>query len=594
MSFLPRSLRVIAFAWLALIGLHPAVAVGAQVRIMPLGDSITDGQITENDYGGYRIKLHTLLTGLGYSVDYVGTITDPNGSNSLPDKNHQGVRGFRVDEINAEIGGWLDAVDDPDVILIQIGTNDFLQVWRYETPASVLAKLDALITNIATRRPFAKIVISTLVRSAYIPPSPYQNINVEANQVAYNQLIPGLVAQHAALGRQVTMVDLHPVLNANDLYDTVHPTMTGYNLMADAWFPAVTSVIAPTGTANAPLIAKAETPSDLTKMIVTFSKPVADNSTSLANFSLSGGLTISAASLDPTKRIITLTTSTQTAGEIYTLTVSGVRDRTAQQTLIAPQSKVMSNPYTFSNGSFESDYAGWTATGNQEIASKLWFPYHYTTNHGDKLVAFNTGMNSPNGVLTRSFPTKVGQTYLLSFNLGIITYQYFDVTQRLNVNVLGSNTRLDATSTVSTQYGTGGDPAVFWTPKSHEFTANSTTTTLTFTDSSFFGESLSTDMLLDNVKIARSGVYLAVTSTPNAGAGISISPNDLDWKRQRHHGSDPHLFRRHGGDTHRPPEPLGKKFSKMAAQRCRYRRQLPDHHGHSRFRHHAQRILRSG
>ena len=44
------------------------------------------------------------------------------------------------------------------------------------------------------------------------------------------------------------MVDLHPVLNSSDLYDTVHPTTSGYNKLADAWLPAVTNVIAPKGT----------------------------------------------------------------------------------------------------------------------------------------------------------------------------------------------------------------------------------------------------------------------------------------------------------------------------------------------------------
>ncbi|MEY3896501.1 MAG: hypothetical protein RLZZ214_2021, partial [Verrucomicrobiota bacterium] len=499
------------------------------VRIMPLGDSITYGQAESPPWqnpadwpqGGYRDRLYTLLTQQGFNVDFIGTLTDTNNP-ELPDKNHQGMLGYRVDEINASIGGWLDEVADPDVILIQIGTNDFLQVSRNETPSGVLAKLDALITNITTRRPFTKVVVSTLILSTY-------SASVEAKQVTYNQGIPNLVAQHAALGRQVSWVDLHPTLNAGDLYDTVHPTTPGYEKMADAWLPAITSVIAPKGTSNAPLIAKAETINDLTKVHITFSKPVADSATALSNFSISGGITLSGAVLDSTtKRTITLTTSSQTKGQTYTLTVSGVRDRTASQALIAPLSKAMFTAPLLTHGSFEDSYSGWpTHTGNLEIKDKRFNP-PYSTSEGNKLVAFNAGDQFPNGVLSQSFPTTVGQTYRLSYDLGVASWQY-NWTQKLGVNVQGSNTLLGTTSIISGVGGAGNSPNLSWFPWSHEFTATTTTTTLTFTDVSEASQSWSKDMLLDNVRVVRadSGPYLAVTSTPNVGAVFTISPNDL-------------------------------------------------------------------
>ncbi|MBC8003080.1 MAG: tandem-95 repeat protein, partial [Opitutaceae bacterium] len=491
---------------------------------MPLGDSITQGDGDPGVQGAYRNQLYTVLNSAGYNLDFVGTFTDPNNP-GLPDDDHQGLPGVRVDEMNNLVGGWLDSVEDPDVILLLVGTNDFLQTWRNETPAGVLGELDSLITNIATRRPFAKIIVSTLVLSTV-------NSSIESKQVTFNQGIPGLVADHVAIGHQVTMVDMHSVLNSGDLYDNVHPTPAGYNKLGNAWLPAITSVISTKGTANAPQIAWADTSNDLTKVSVTFSKPVADSATTLANFNISGGVTVSGASLDAaTKRTITLTTSSQTPGEVYTLTVSGVRDRTTQQTLIAPVSRVLFYPNILTNGSFESSYAGWTThTGNQEISQA------YAAPDGVKMVAFNTSNSFPNGVLSQSFNTKVGETYSLSFQQGIATWQYGWI-QRMNVKVqdgttLLGTTLLDTTSVISgsANSGTNGTLSVRWFPWVYQFTAISSMTTLTFTDACNTVTHTSRDMLLDNVWIAQAEhpATLAVTSTANAGANITITPADLN------------------------------------------------------------------
>src|SRR3954453_23694983 len=50
------------------------------VRVMPLGDSITEGTQVP---GGYRIGLWQRLSGGGYRIDYVGS--QFNGPSSLPD-----------------------------------------------------------------------------------------------------------------------------------------------------------------------------------------------------------------------------------------------------------------------------------------------------------------------------------------------------------------------------------------------------------------------------------------------------------------------------------------------------------------------------
>src|SRR6266487_3353076 len=72
------------------------------VRVMPLGDSITDGiQVP----GGYRIRLRQRMVAAGFRVDYVGTLF--NGPSNLGDHDHEGHPGWRIDQIDASITGWL-------------------------------------------------------------------------------------------------------------------------------------------------------------------------------------------------------------------------------------------------------------------------------------------------------------------------------------------------------------------------------------------------------------------------------------------------------------------------------------------------------
>ncbi|MEO5714730.1 MAG: DUF642 domain-containing protein, partial [Luteolibacter sp.] len=477
----------------------------ATVRILPLGDSLTAGYSNGAGYpGAYRNKLYTLLTNAGYPLDYVGTNTEPNNP-TIPDTNNQGMGGFRIDQIQSGLDGWLSSVADPDVILLLIGTNDFLQGYNISTAP---ARLESLIADIATKRPFAKIIVSNLpVRS-----DPTQ----DSQEITFNAAIPGIVSNQVSLGRQVSMINIRPTLTTADLFDGIHPTQTGYEKIADVWFPAITNVIAPTGTANLPAIARVIPQPSLTQLTVTFSKPVADSAATLANFSINNGLSISQAVLDSSKRTVTLTTSAQSAGVVYTLSVNGVRDRTPSQNLIAAGANALFATNAQANGSFESDFAGWTSTGNMLIKSAA--PYAAT--NGSKLVAFATAQSTPNGVLSQSFATTPGQTYQLAFDAGVFGEI---VQQRLQVSVTGTSSVLSQTLTLT---GPGGNNTN-WLPQSFAFTANSAATTLTFTDVST--TSINADLVLDNVRLTPQLVStITLTSSPSSGASIGLSPADVN------------------------------------------------------------------
>lgn len=503
-----RSPRALGMLLLILCNIGIGIAQTPPVRILPLGDSITFGTGITTRQGGYRNQLYQLLTNSGYQVDFVGTKTDSNNP-TLPDRNHEGNGGFRIDQIQAGVSGWLDSIEDPDVILLLIGTNDFSQKYNIQSAGT---RLSNLIGDLAVKRPFARIVVSTL-------PPRTDDAALETQQLSFNASIPGIVSNQVALGRHVSHVNMHDSLAAGDLSDGVHPNTPGYDKMATVWHPAITGVITPLGTSDPPAIVRINRLDDFTKVSIRFSKPLADSAATVSNFSLSGGLAISQATLDSeSKRIITLTTSLQTSGTRYTLTVNGVRDRTPQQNLIAPGSSIDFSTQGLNNGSFENDFAGWTATGNAVIAGSS----PYTATEGGKLVVFNGGESTPSGQITQTFATVSGTSYRLTFDVGVLAYNTRQ--QQLQISVNGASPILTQSLTIN---GTANGVAR-WFPQQFLFTANSPSTTLAFRDVSATTASL--DLLLDNAQItalASSGLRnLAVNSSPNGGVSINVTPAD--------------------------------------------------------------------
>jgi lysophospholipase L1-like esterase len=323
---LRRALGCLA-AGIALCGwIMRTSAAPPPVRIMPVGDSITYGSPVP---GGYRWPLYQLLTDAGYNAHFVGT-QNGNATNGQTEVWHEGHGGWRIHEIDGIIAGVFGQIADPDVLLLLIGTNDFGTNYDVNNATN---RLDALIGKITALRPYCKLIVANLT----VRGEPY-NTNIQTN---FNNSVPGIVAKHAALGEQVYFTDLYSAVPLSDFPDQLHPGSAGYQKMATNWFQALTNVISPLGTTNAPAVSRATALTGLTNVLVTFSKPVADSATNLSHFAISGGLTLLGASLDPaTARDLTLTTTPQAPLSLYTLTVSNVVDRTPAATPMAAPASV--------------------------------------------------------------------------------------------------------------------------------------------------------------------------------------------------------------------------------------------------------------
>ena len=148
----------------------------------------------------------------------------------------------------------------------------------------------------------------------------------------------------------------------------------------------------------------------------------------------------------------------------------------------------------FTNGGFEDGLEGWTVQGN--IGVSAGDPVRPAP-EGTAVVVFNANDETSFGAsIAQTFATTAGQRYGLAFDFGTVGAV---ADQLLQVTVSGDGVLLDRTVRVA---GLNDEP--FYVPQRFTFTANTTRTTLTFTEKSYTYVVI--DGLLDNVRIGEESV----------------------------------------------------------------------------------------
>ena len=221
---------------LACLGSAFAQETVQTLRVMPVGDSITYG--VGGTSSGYRAFLERALLADGFTVDYVGTST-ANASAGLLDPDHCGYSGWYLtgngsSNIRDAIGGWLDRVDAPHVVLLHIGTNDAKDgLPLTDRPQALSDVLD----TIAAKAPQAHVIVTTVLKRT---DDAEKDANIEAN---FNAHIEAIAAAH---GEKVHFLDMRARLEyPADLADRLHPNDSGYRKMAEAWHGEITKLFAP-------------------------------------------------------------------------------------------------------------------------------------------------------------------------------------------------------------------------------------------------------------------------------------------------------------------------------------------------------------
>ncbi|MFC7527478.1 SGNH/GDSL hydrolase family protein [Actinoplanes sp. GCM10030250] len=193
------------------------------IRIMPLGDSLTfgKGDRTEN---GYRRELYAWLADSGIRADFVGSLRNGSGR----DNAHEGHPGWRIDWVTRHIDEWMLKYQ-PQVVLLDIGTNDLLRHRAAGSPQ----RLAELLDRIVAADPSVRIVLAKLL----VVPGPHQR-----EFRVFNTAVARVAARYPY---NVTLADMSRIPAANTV-DGVHPDVLGYRQMAFQWYQGLRRVL-PTG-----------------------------------------------------------------------------------------------------------------------------------------------------------------------------------------------------------------------------------------------------------------------------------------------------------------------------------------------------------
>jgi len=198
---------------------------------MPLGDSITYGS-SSTGIVGYRRLLYQSLLGDGYNVDFVGSQTD--GSPEDFDRNHEGNRGWRADQIRDSITGWLNSTP-ADVILLHIGTNDISNDQGATGTDVEIGQILDLIDDWEAVNNEVWVILARIIN---------RNDWRSGITTTLNGLIQTRADTRIAAGDSIVVVDMESALSyPGDLADTVHPNDTGYGKMATVWFAEMETLI---------------------------------------------------------------------------------------------------------------------------------------------------------------------------------------------------------------------------------------------------------------------------------------------------------------------------------------------------------------
>lgn len=204
-----------------------APPVPGALRIMPLGSSSTVGTGSLAT-AGFRGPLQTLLGGDHIAFDMVGS--QHSGPPSLPDRDHEGHAGWTMRRMQPFITGWV-ARQHPDVILLQVGTNDLLT----GASATITAqRLDTMLSTISA----AASHVYVIVAGVWAPLPAHALARAQ-----FARLASSVVSLHRAAGQPTAFVDTSTLLTSTDLFDGLHPNAVGYRKIAGMWERAIRSYL---------------------------------------------------------------------------------------------------------------------------------------------------------------------------------------------------------------------------------------------------------------------------------------------------------------------------------------------------------------
>jgi len=202
-----------------------AAAEPAPVRIMAVGDSITQGG--GKTFATYRILLAEKLKVAGVRCEFVGSRPTEGSATPLW---HEGYGGKNAEYLASILEAKLKA-HPADVVMLQAGHNHFVE----EKPvAGIVAAHREMVTTARKLNPKAVVFIAQVIPSGKLPKYAYiPELNVA---------LAALVKELHRPGQPVYLVDLATGFDVatDTIPDRVHPNDRGAEKIAQRWCEALT------------------------------------------------------------------------------------------------------------------------------------------------------------------------------------------------------------------------------------------------------------------------------------------------------------------------------------------------------------------
>lgn len=214
--------------WVCILALVcPLLAEQKVYRIMPVGDSITEGGST---FANWRLPLWEKLYTAGYLVEYVGSRSSRSRIGELKHEGYGGKNsGFLAATVPANF-----RQHPADIVLLHAGHNHFAD---QKPVPGILADTEKLIEGFRAVKPEVTVLLAQPITSGKLPKYSY-----------IPELHRGLARLAARLDRPDARVVIVPQAEGFDprsdtVADLVHPNESGAAKMAQRWFEALVQVM---------------------------------------------------------------------------------------------------------------------------------------------------------------------------------------------------------------------------------------------------------------------------------------------------------------------------------------------------------------
>jgi lysophospholipase L1-like esterase len=209
--------------------------IAEPIRIVPIGDSITQGGRSGREEYTYRYPLFCKMKDAGYDFDFIGSLKSGlNADAKWPDykakpfdTDHEGHYGWKTAAVRDKLQGWVNNYPtNADIALIHLGTND---QGSKDFNKDIIEPMKDMVKILREKNPRVVVIFAHL------------NFN-GGKALEIRPLVTKMAEEITTKESPVLTVNMYegwtedPQKEATDTFDWAHPNPQGQKKMAEKWF----------------------------------------------------------------------------------------------------------------------------------------------------------------------------------------------------------------------------------------------------------------------------------------------------------------------------------------------------------------------